>query len=272
MCDPVVTRTVCRAVGSSDRQPPTGEVGTAGLASVRPVADGGHRRFRTWGRRRREAVDRALDRGTWWTVAGLALAAALVALTAAVVIRLLDLRAGGQHLGLGAAFWQSFVRTLDPGQITEDRGGFAFVALVVTLLGLVLVSTLISLVNNQIQLGVERSRTGRQRSRKRDHVVILGWTGITTKILEEFCDVAADGDPLPEVVVMADRPIVDMHLAISEARARRARRGQGRVAPRLARAEDGLGVGSARPSGPGRGGSGPERRRARPRRRRRRRP
>lgn len=94
------------------------------------------------------------------------------------------------------------MRTIAPGQITADAAGFAFVGLVVTVVGLMLASTLISLVNNRIERRVEGIRCGRDPIPPRSgHTVLLGWTDIGSKAGEEFAQIGNRQSPVGMVVL-----------------------------------------------------------------------
>ena len=157
-----------------------------------------------------DRIDRALVRGQINVVFWLGGAALLLAATAALIVTVLHLAVGGHDPSFEEAFWQSLVRTIDPGQITEDHAGFAVVGLTITIGGLLLISTLISLVNNRIERRVEGIRRGRDPIPPRaDHVVVLGWSEIGPKVVEELAD-SGDGEKLIDLVVLADRSVTDV--------------------------------------------------------------
>lgn len=108
------------------------------------------------------------------------------------------------------------MRTLDPGQITEDSAGYAVLSLVVTLIGLLIVSTLISLINNRIERRVEGVRRGRDPvDLPGGHIAVLGWSDIGTKVIEELAEAVPDGRR-PEVVVVAPRSVQDLRHELIE--------------------------------------------------------
>ena len=54
-----------------------------------------------------------------------------------------------QELGFGETLWSSLLRTLDPGTMGGDEGsGFRVAMLVVTIGGVILVASLISVISN----------------------------------------------------------------------------------------------------------------------------
>lgn len=170
--------------------------------------------------------------GTPYSVLLLLVAAVAVALGGALLILLLELGSANQPLRGGEALWESLIRTLDPGQLALDdvtgsdggakRWGFAVVALLVTLGGLLLVSSLVSIINNNVERTIERADLGRARaaSRRRrggPRYVILGWTDVAPRLLEE---IARSGDPRrpPAVLVMAEVELRQMEQRVRELR------------------------------------------------------
>ncbi len=144
----------------------------------------------------------------------LGLAAIVLAVSATVVVVALGLHAHN-HGGVADSFWQELVRTIDPGQITEDKAGYAAVSLVVTILGLLLVSTLISVVNNRIERRVEGVRRGRDAIRVDGHIVILGWSDIAEKVIEEIAK-ASPKPPPQDVAVLACGDVQEMRHQLAE--------------------------------------------------------
>jgi hypothetical protein len=127
-----------------------------------------------------------IRRGRTTAVLSLAAVALAVALGGAVVLQLFHLSRDGEDLTFGQALWEAMIRTLDPGQLdvlsgssdAASRWGFAIAALVLTLLGVLLVASLISIINNSVGAWVERSSRGRSQaprsSSHRDFIVMLG--------------------------------------------------------------------------------------------------
>ncbi|WP_426571349.1 CASTOR/POLLUX-related putative ion channel [Aquihabitans sp. McL0605] len=163
-----------------------------------------------------DRIDRALVRGQINVIVWLGGAALLLALTAALVETMLHLAVHGHAPSFPEAFWQSLVRTIDPGQITDDHAGFAIVGLVITIIGLLLITTLISLVNNRIERRVEGIRRGRDPIPPRaDHIVLLGWSDIGSKVIEEFAESGISSE-LVDMVVLANHSVADMRHELQE--------------------------------------------------------
>ena len=160
----------------------------------------------------RDRITLNLDR---WLVGGylraivlLALAAVVVALLAGWFSSVTGVVPGTDDPRKDAPFWAALVRTLDPGQIMEDQGWYRVEAIVITVLGLLFISTLISIVNNRFERRVEKVRSGRlpvRPHRQEDHYLILGWSEITLKVVQQLARSTAS-DKAPPIVVVASRP------------------------------------------------------------------
>lgn len=182
-----------------------------------------------WSERLNRRIDRSLVRGQFHVIGLLAIAA--VAVAAVSAIAMLALHAipdtGGRDQGPVEAGWQALVRTIDPGQITTDHGAAAVIGLGTTIFGLLLISTLISIVNNQVERRVDRVKRGRDpvrlRRQRRDasdrvpYYLVLGWTDLTLRLLEELADSHLPHQP-PDVLVMAPMTYEDMTERIEEFR------------------------------------------------------
>jgi len=164
----------------------------------------------------RARIDRALVRGQLSIVVWLIGAALVLAFFATVVVEVFHLRGHNENLGFADAFWQELVRTMDPGQITEDTAGFAALSFLVTVIGLLLISTLISLVNNRIERRVEGLRRGRDPIHlDPGHIAILGWSDIASRVLEELAEASPPKQPL-DVAVLAPAEILQMRHELVE--------------------------------------------------------
>ena len=167
-------------------------------------------------------IDWALNRGPIWIIGWLALAVFTVAFSSAVIVSLFHLTQDGSFPHV---MWTTLIRTIDPGQIAEDKGGFAFLALGITLVGLLLFSSLISLTSSQFERRVEHVRRGRDpvrlkgqnkdESLRPPYYVVLGWTDLTRKVVEELL-FSGSGKQVPTVAVMSDTPWTEMDAVMHE--------------------------------------------------------
>ncbi len=183
-----------------------------------------HGRRDVW-RRLVRRIDRWLEGGDSRAIillAGLAIAVAVLSAVVALVFHAQLFDGSGVHeLGPVDGFWQALVRTIDPGQITADHGSGRTIGLVTTVFGLLLLSTLISLVGNVVERRVERARRGRdpvEFRRGHDDVpyhVVLGWSELTLPLLGQLAH-SHTGQLRPDVLVLAPRPATDMRQQIDE--------------------------------------------------------
>ena len=109
------------------------------------------------------------------------------------------------------AVWANLMHVLDPGNIGEHQGAWPFMVfmLIVTILGLIILSTLIGLVSNGILDKIEELRKGRSYVVESDHVLILGWSSKIFTIISELI-IANENQKDPKIVILADKDKVKM--------------------------------------------------------------
>ncbi|MBV8856403.1 MAG: NAD-binding protein [Acidobacteria bacterium] len=170
----------------------------------------------TLSQRLRYAFDRSLSGGTVSLIGWLALGSVLIVMTATVVIMLTGLApeaAEGQEpqaLGFAEAFWQSLMRSIDPGTVAGDTGwGYRALMLAVTVGGIFIVSLLISVLSSGLQNKLEELRKGRSFVVEEGHTLILGWSSRVFLIIRELV-IANENQKRPRVVILADRDKVEM--------------------------------------------------------------
>jgi len=106
--------------------------------------------------------------------------------------------------------WRSLMRTLDPGTMGGDTGWpFRIVALIATLGGIFIVSTLIGVLSNAIDDKLEVLRKGRSFVIERNHTLILGWSSKIFTIISELV-IANENQKHPRIVILADKDKVEM--------------------------------------------------------------
>ncbi|MCR5402915.1 MAG: hypothetical protein K6E91_03740 [Butyrivibrio sp.] len=83
--------------------------------------------------------------------------------------------------GIRDSIWTSFLHVLDPGTIAGDdeKGLYLFVMFILTMFGLLFISTLIGLLNGGMNAKMERLAKGKSRVLERGHTVILGYNEVT---------------------------------------------------------------------------------------------
>ena len=108
-------------------------------------------------------------------------------LVAATVQAILRITVDGQQVGFLEALWLSLLRTLDPGTMADDVGWpFRVTSLIVTLGGVLIVSSLIGLLANGINQRVMELGRGRTLVAENGHTLVLGWSPAVFTILSEL--------------------------------------------------------------------------------------
>jgi voltage-gated potassium channel Kch len=180
----------------------------AGTATLAPRARG---RKVTFGDRLRYRVDNAFSRGT--RVAILWLAAITAGIVVAATVVLTVFRAGvndEKHVGVLEAFWQSLLRVIDPGTMASDSGWLLrIVALLVTLSGIFLASSLIGIVATGIDQKIGELRKGRSFVVEKGHTLVLGWSPRLFAIVSEIVE-ANSNQPRACIAILAGRDKVEM--------------------------------------------------------------
>lgn len=181
----------------------------------------------TFRQRLQYVFDNWMSHGPSAMIAMLAFVSLLLILFAAVI-----LTATGFHqvndspLTFGEAFWESLMRTLDPGTMGNDSGtGFRAVMLVVTIGGIFIVSALIGILNNGLQSNLERLRKGRSQVLESGHTVILGWSFQIFTVLNQLM-LANENQKHGRIVILANQDKATMEDTIRE---RVKRRGSTRI-------------------------------------------
>jgi voltage-gated potassium channel Kch len=114
------------------------------------------------------------------------------------------------------AAWQALMRSLDAGTVggdaaTNDGNGWAFRAwgLVITLSGLFIVGSLISILSSGLESKLEALRKGHSLVCEENHTLILGWSSRLFLIISELA-IANANTKKPRIVILADQDKIDM--------------------------------------------------------------
>ena len=113
--------------------------------------------------------------------------------------------------------WVNLTHALDPGVLGnhDENWPFRMFMLITTVLGLVIISTLIGLVSNGILTKLEVLRKGRSFVIEEDHVLILGWSSKIFTIIPELVE-ANENQKRGVVVILADMDKVVMEDEIKD--------------------------------------------------------
>ncbi len=114
------------------------------------------------------------------------------------------------------AAWQSLMRSLDAGTVggdaaDENGNGWAFRlwGLVITLAGLFILGSLISILSSGLESKLEELRKGHSFVCEENHTLILGWSSRIFLIISELA-IANSNAKKPRVVILADKGKIDM--------------------------------------------------------------
>jgi voltage-gated potassium channel Kch len=167
----------------------------------------------------RYRFDNWMSRGVGAQILLLALITAVLVVTAAAAVTVLDaspLDANNQHDSFGMALWKALMRAIDAGTLGGDVAGwtFLFIMLGVTLGGVFVVAALIGIVTQGFGAMVERLRRGRSAVIESGHTVILGWGPKIFTLLRELAEANAN-QRHAAVVVLADRDKIEMDATIT---------------------------------------------------------
>ncbi|NBP50226.1 MAG: hypothetical protein EBU70_03385 [Actinobacteria bacterium] len=164
----------------------------------------------------RDWLNRLLTSGSVGGILILGVAVSIVIAFGAGVASLFHIHAGENDLSFADALWEVTQRAIDPGQLDgELEWSSRILLLAITGIGILLISTLISIVNSTLERRIERLRRGRGPVEASDHLVILGWSETGVKVAEELAEAFVDVGAL-EVVVLADHDPIEIANAIAE--------------------------------------------------------
>ena len=178
----------------------------------------------TFGERLRYAFDNTLSRGTIALIGWLAVVSLALILAIALIVRLTRL---APDIGFAQLVWMALMRTLDAGTMGGDQGSwpYLFAMLGVTLGGIFVISTLISILTTGLESRIENLRKGRSRVIESGHTVILGWSDQVYTIISELA-IANASQRRACIVILGDKDKIEME---DEIRARLGSTGRTRV-------------------------------------------
>jgi Trk K+ transport system NAD-binding subunit len=156
--------------------------------------------------RLRYRLDLLLSQGTWAVLMFLGGVTLLVVTISAAMLSISDVTfAGSEKSSLLEDFWQTMLRTMDPGTMAGDVGwGRRILALLVTLFGILVAGTLIGLIASGVEQRVEEMQRGRSVVVESDHVVILG-TSPRLPVVVDQLTLASRERGGSTIVILADR-------------------------------------------------------------------
>ena len=162
----------------------------------------------------RYRFDNALARGPVVVIGYLGLLFLAVIVVVAVIATVAGLWSGDNFV---ESFWQSVLRTIDPGANPDDTGWPTRVfGLMITVTGILLGGALIGLLANGVDQKVDELRLGRSRVLELGHTMILGWSSRVPPIVSELV-IANESEKRASIVVLAREDKTVMEEAIRAA-------------------------------------------------------
>ena len=158
------------------------------------------------------AFDNLISQGTGTLITWLVLVAFLIIVLFAVMLLILGVHPDhDDNFNIFHSLWINTTHMLDPGTLgeNEDNATLQTFMLVVTLVGVVVLSTLIGLISNGILTKLEELRKGRSFVIEQDHVLILGWSSKIFTIISELV-IANENQKRGSIVILADKDKVEM--------------------------------------------------------------
>ncbi|WP_370088529.1 hypothetical protein [Ekhidna sp.] len=165
--------------------------------------------------------DNYVSQGTINMIKGLAIITMIFVCLFAVTLLAMGLHPDHQvndsSFGIFESLWVNLTHMLDPGTVGEheDNWPFQLFMMFVTILGLIIISTLIGLVSNGILTKLEALRKGRSFVIEKDHVLILGWSSKIFTIIPEIVE-ANENQKRGVIVILADMDKVTMEDEIKD--------------------------------------------------------
>ena len=150
--------------------------------------------------------DNFVSRGTLAMISGLGIFTLIFIVVFAFALLSIGLHPNADtDFTIWESIWVNSVHVLDPGVVGnhEDNWPFRLFMFMVTILGLVIISTLIGLISNGILTKIDELRKGRSFVIEKDHVLILGWSSKIFTIISELV-IANENQKRGVVVILAD--------------------------------------------------------------------
>ena len=165
------------------------------------------RRFAAWFRYH---FDNAMSRGAVALIGLLSLASLLLIVVVSGLILVFGAYpADMTDVSLIEILWGNLMRTLDADPLSEDGWGFRLLMLVITIGGMFIVASLISIISGAFDAKIEDLRKGRSQVLESDHTLILGWNSKTHSIIKELAE-ANRSRRRASIVILAPMDKVEM--------------------------------------------------------------
>lgn len=165
----------------------------------------------------RYSFENTLSSGPVAIIGWLAIVSLAIVIVAGTVVFLTGTSFGDDKSWVEAA-WNSLMRTFDAGNMADDGAPgddaapdwiLRTTALIVTVGGIFIVSTLIGTITSGMEGAIEEMRKGKSKVLESNHTLVLGWSPKIFTIISELL-IANESKRKPRIVIMADRDKVEM--------------------------------------------------------------
>lgn len=161
-------------------------------------------RFRYW-------VDNIIGKGTPALIIGLGIIFFAVAFITGIFVYLAHIsESDGPSMDFSESFWQSLMHVIDQGTVTGESGwAYRIIMFPVSLAGILLVSTLVSILNAGFQVKLDEMKKGKTIILEENQTVILGWSSKIFPIVSELV-LANLNQSKSCIVILADMDKTEM--------------------------------------------------------------
>jgi hypothetical protein len=158
-------------------------------------------------------INRSLSRGSFLAIALLMAMTGLIILLGTLILGIWHVDLETKTDGIINVAWEVLLRAMSPDQLaTNQKWPARIILLVITLVGLLLVSTLISILNSVIERRMEFLHRGRGEVHLSNHIVVLNWNKFGIRVIREIANSAEPGHSPRQVAVLCEEdPISLMH-------------------------------------------------------------
>ncbi|MCA6365331.1 MAG: NAD-binding protein [Bacteroidetes bacterium] len=157
--------------------------------------------------------ENTLSAGSIAIITWLAIISFITVVLAAAVILIAGIDAtpdSDEHVSFIEAAWGSLMHAMDAGNLAGDSGwALRIVMLLVTIVGIFIVSSLIGAITSGLESRIEEMRKGRSKVLEQNHTLILGWSPKIFTVIHELL-IANEEKSRPRIVILADKDKVEM--------------------------------------------------------------
>lgn len=162
----------------------------------------------TFRQRIRYRFDNALSRGVWVLLLWLGLLVFVFLFVVAAVLALSTIGPDENEVSWTEAFWLGLTHTLDPGTFVDASGGrFRILMLIVTIIGILILATIIGLVSSGIDSRLAQLQRGRSLVVEEGHTVIIGRSDKLSTVISQLVEANRSERGRAIVVMTPDDPI-----------------------------------------------------------------